>query len=87
MEIDPLVCKKCGSLMTVIAFISDLDVVQKILEHLNIETTVHPAPLPKRLTQRELDELYQEPIYDTDSYQSKAPDTHRYASRPRPPPG
>jgi hypothetical protein len=46
LGIDPLVCKRCSTPMVVLAFISDLKIVQKILAHLKIPLTVTPLPLP-----------------------------------------
>lgn len=43
--IDPLVCKRCATPMVILAFISDIDVVRKILDHLRIPVDVAPAPL------------------------------------------
>ena len=45
MGLDPLTCKRCATPMVVLAFISDLDVVRKILDHLEIPTEVLPPPL------------------------------------------
>jgi ribosomal protein S27E len=79
--VDPLICK-CGAALTVIAFLSDPKVVLKILEHLKIPTSVHPEPLPTRLTQRELEAYSQEPWLTSSSY----PHQEIYEKRPRPPP-
>jgi hypothetical protein len=46
-EVDPLVCPKCGSEMKIISFISEADVIRKILEHLELweeKTPVERGP-------------------------------------------
>ena len=43
MGIDPLICR-CKTLMVIVAFISDVEVVQRILDHLKIP--MNPVPLP-----------------------------------------
>ena len=35
-EVDPLACVNCGSNMRIIALIDDVDVVERILKHLNV---------------------------------------------------
>ncbi len=45
MGLDPLICKRCSTPMVILAFISNLDVVRKILSHLKIPTDIIPAPL------------------------------------------
>jgi hypothetical protein len=45
LGLDPLTCKRCATPMVILAFISNLDVVRKILDHLKIPTDVVPAPL------------------------------------------
>jgi hypothetical protein len=44
MDIDPLICPCCKTLMVILAFISDVEIVQKILDHLKIP--MNPVPLP-----------------------------------------
>ncbi len=47
---DPLVCPKCSGKMKVIALIDDLDVIKKILQHLDLwETRNHDPPPGKVL--------------------------------------
>ena len=43
----PLQCPRCGSPMTLVAFILDPDVITRILEHLG-EPTRPPEPAPAR---------------------------------------
>jgi hypothetical protein len=45
LDIDPLTCPRCKTLMVIIAFISDLEVVRKILDHLKIPMNAVPEPL------------------------------------------
>ena len=45
MNIDLLICPRCKSMMAIIAFISDLEIVQKILTHLKIPINPIPEPL------------------------------------------
>jgi len=45
LGLDPLTCKRCATPMVILAFISNIDVVRKILDHLNIPVEVLPAPL------------------------------------------
>ncbi len=35
-EVDPLLCPKCQGTMKSISFIEDLDIIEKILRHLNL---------------------------------------------------
>ena len=43
-EIDPLVCPKCGSEMTVIGFITEPRVIRRILDHLKNKTQAKRGP-------------------------------------------
>jgi len=45
-EIDPMTCPKCGGLMKVVAFITDYQVVDRIIDHLNL-TFVAERPPPE----------------------------------------
>jgi hypothetical protein len=47
-KIDVLKCPKCDERLSIIAFITDLLVVRKILAHLHLPTTLSP-PSPARL--------------------------------------
>jgi len=52
-EVDPLLCARCGGQMSIIAFIEDHKVIDKIIAHLKI--TFHAErPPPPRLLQQEL---------------------------------
>ena len=66
MGVDPLTCKRCATPMIILAFISNLDVVRKILDHLKIPVGVVPRPLTNRpsTTQTMMDELGPEPTGD-----------------------
>ena len=46
-EVLPLVCARCGSAMTIIAFITDQDSITRILEHIG-EPSSPPAVSPAR---------------------------------------
>ncbi|OGR11583.1 MAG: hypothetical protein A2277_04685 [Desulfobacterales bacterium RIFOXYA12_FULL_46_15] len=35
-EVDPLVCPKCQGTMRIISFIEELDIIEKILRHLDL---------------------------------------------------
>jgi hypothetical protein len=43
-EIDPMVCPKCGSSMKVIAFITDYQVVDRIIDHLKLTFAAEKPP-------------------------------------------
>ncbi len=43
-EIDPLLCRFCGSEMKIISFITEYPVINKILTHIKFESQ-HPEPL------------------------------------------
>ena len=43
-EVDPLVCRSCGSEMKVIAFITEHDVVDAILRHLQRKEEARAPP-------------------------------------------
>ena len=45
LGLDPLDCKRCATPMVILAFISNFDVVRRILDHLKTPTDVVPAPL------------------------------------------
>ena len=48
-EVDPLVCRRCGSRMEIIAFIEEWSVIRKILRHLNLWEQPRRAPPPPLL--------------------------------------
>ena len=68
MGIDPLTCKRCATPMVILAVISKIDVVRKILDHLKIPVDVVPAPLSHGPwpSQTMLDGLGPEPPADDD---------------------
>jgi len=43
-EVDPLVCPKCGTVMSIISFITDPPLVKKILDHLNLWDVPERSP-------------------------------------------
>jgi len=52
-EVDPLLCARCGGQISIIPFIEDHKVIDKIIAHLKI--TFHAErPPPPRLLQQEL---------------------------------
>jgi hypothetical protein len=51
-EVDPLICPTCGSEMKVIAFITNYEVIDKIIDHLRL--TFKPARPPPSPQQEEL---------------------------------
>jgi hypothetical protein len=69
---DALDCPKCGGTLSVIAFITELAVVRKIIDHLGLPagpTELAPARLPKELSfDFELDEHPSRQPEDTDPY-------------------
>jgi len=52
-ETDPLVCPKCGGTMKVIAFLTDYQVVDRIINHLKL-TFVADKPPPPQIAFQEL---------------------------------
>jgi ribosomal protein S27E len=52
-EVDPLVCPKCGGQMKIISFLTDWDVVDRIIDHLKL-TFVAERPPPAHLTYQEV---------------------------------
>jgi len=47
-EVDPLLCPKCQGTMKIISFIEDLDIIEKILRHLDLwDTRNHDPPEPE----------------------------------------
>ena len=52
-EVDPLMCPKCGGQMSIISFIEDHKVIDKIIDHLKL-TFMAERPPPPKIVQREL---------------------------------
>jgi hypothetical protein len=52
-EIDPLLCPSCGGKMSIISFIDDHKVIDKIIAHLEL-TFEAARPPPPRVVQQEL---------------------------------
>jgi hypothetical protein len=51
-EVDPLLCPKCGGEMKVIAFLTDFDVVDRIINHLKLTFTAD-KPHPPHIAYQE----------------------------------
>jgi hypothetical protein len=43
-EVDPLICPKCGGLMKVIAFITDYQAIDRIIDHLELTFVAEKPP-------------------------------------------
>ena len=52
-EVDPLTCPACGAEMKVVAFITDYEVIDRIIRHLGI-TFAYERPPPPAARQEEL---------------------------------
>jgi hypothetical protein len=52
-EVDPLLCPACGGKMSIIAFIEDHKVIDKIIGHLKL-TFMAERPPPPHVLQQEL---------------------------------
>jgi len=52
-EVDPLLCPSCGGKMSIIAFIADHKVIDKIIAHLKL-TFMAERPPPPQSVQQEL---------------------------------
>jgi hypothetical protein len=52
-EVDPLTCSQCGATMKVIAFLTDYDVVDRIIRHLKL-TFIAAKPPPPHIAYQEL---------------------------------
>ncbi len=48
-EVDPLVCPKCQGTMRIISFIEELDIIEKILRHLDLWDIRNYDP-PKKIS-------------------------------------
>jgi hypothetical protein len=60
-EVDPLLCPKCGGEMKIVSFITEDEVVRKILEHLELweERVPVERPPPEQISER-----HYEPVDD-----------------------
>jgi len=45
-EVDPMTCPKCGGRMKVIAFLTDYQAVDRIIDHLKLTFTAEKPPPP-----------------------------------------
>jgi len=52
-EVDPLLCPSCGDKMSIISFIEDHKVIDKIIDHLKL-TFIAERPPPPQVLQQEL---------------------------------
>ena len=43
-EVDPMLCPKCGGRMTIIAFLTDYQVVDRVIDHLKLTFTAEKPP-------------------------------------------
>jgi len=80
LDIDVLTCPKCAASMTIIAFITDPNVLTKILDHLNLPSAPPPlAPARSPLDEQDLfaDEEFVEPVYREDPGQDDGIPTAR----------
>jgi hypothetical protein len=50
-EVDPMLCPKCDDQMSVISFITDFPVVDKIIRHLKLTFSAAKAPPPRMISQ------------------------------------
>ena len=46
MQVFPLSCPRCGEPMGIIAFVTEVGSLKRILEHIGDPTTPPPSPLP-----------------------------------------
>jgi hypothetical protein len=60
-EVDPLTCPKCGGRMTVVAFLTEHAVVDRIIDHLKL-TFVAEKPPPPAWAFRDLDMVADPPV-------------------------
>ena len=61
-EVDPLLCPTCGGQMSIIAFIEDHKVIDKIIAHLKL-TFMAERPPPPQIVQQELLIIFLLPTY------------------------
>jgi len=47
-EVDPMICQRCGGRMRVVEFLTDYEVVDRIIRHLEL-TFVAEKPPPSRI--------------------------------------
>lgn len=52
-EVDPLLCPKCGGRMSIISFIEDHAVIDRIINHVKL-TFFAERPPPSQVVQKEL---------------------------------
>lgn len=79
LDIDVLTCPKCAASMTIIAFLTDPNVLTKILDHLNLPSNP-PSLAPARSSFDEQDlfaEEFQELVYQRDQASDEETPTAR----------
>ena len=47
-QVDPLLCTRCGQRMSIVAFLTDVFAIRKILDHLGLSTPEAEKPPPQR---------------------------------------
>ncbi len=52
-EVDPLLCPRCGGQMSILTFIEEPKIIDKIIRHLNL-TFFAERPPPPQIVQQEL---------------------------------
>jgi uncharacterized protein (UPF0212 family) len=45
-EVDPMICPKCGGRMKIVAFITEVAVVDRIIDHLKLRFVAAKPPQP-----------------------------------------
>jgi len=50
-EVDPMICSKCGGRMKVVAFITEVAVVDRIIDHLKLRFIAEKPPPSRVLTE------------------------------------
>ncbi len=50
-EVDPLLCPSCGGKMSIISFIEDHKIIDKIIDHLKLTFMAERPPPPQRVRQ------------------------------------
>ena len=51
-EVDPLICPSCGGKMSIISFINDHKVIDKIIAHLELRFETERPPPPQVVQQK-----------------------------------
>ena len=83
LDVDALSCPKCHVPMVVLAFLTDPDVIQKILKHLELPTASPPL-LPDRCAVEEFDQCIDFFAADNSQHADHVSPGHNRCQRPRP---